>query len=132
MKPHARRLALVVSAAAMLGACAELRDMMRESQRPEVVAEGAGMPEAAGKPATAGGQPISAEAPREADVSEIIKGTGKFIDRKAAARRAVSVTPTGDITLNFADADILFLRGLSVLRLPSPKRSPGFARAGGE
>ena len=106
MKPHARRLALVVSAAAMLGACAELRDMMRESQRPEVVAEGAGMAEAAGKPATAGDQPIAAEAPREADVSEIIRGTGKFIDRKAAARSAVAVTPTGDITLNFADADI--------------------------
>ena len=106
MKPHARRLALVVSAAAMLGACAELRDMMRESQRPEVAAEGAGMAEAAGKPATAGDQPIAAEAPREADVSEIIKGTGKFIDRKAAARSAVAVTPTGDITLNFADADI--------------------------
>ena len=61
MKPHARRLALVVSAAAMLGACAELRDMMRESQRPEVVAEGAGMAEAAGKPATAGDQPIAAD-----------------------------------------------------------------------
>ncbi|MFB3149578.1 MAG: type II secretion system secretin GspD, partial [Alphaproteobacteria bacterium] len=67
---------------------------------------GAGMAEAAGKPATAGDPPIAAEAPREADVSEIIRGTGKFIDRKAAARSAVAVTPTGDITLNFADADI--------------------------
>ncbi len=91
---------LFVAAAAMLGACAELREMMRDE--PGRAEQRAGAPEAAAKPATAEGQPISAEAPREADVSEVIKGTGKFIDRKAAARVAVSVTPTGDITLNFA------------------------------
>ena len=107
MGTHARRLTLIVLAAAMLGACAELREMMRESQRPEVAAEkGAGAPEAAGKSATAEGEILFGQKAGEADVSEVITGTGRFIDRKAAARSAVSVTPTGDITLNFADADI--------------------------
>ena len=106
MGTQARRLALVVSAAAMLGACAELRDMLHDEPGPRVAEEGAGAPEAAGKPATGEGQVLTGQKAGEADVSEVITGTGKFIDRKAAARGAVSVTPTGDITLNFADADI--------------------------
>ncbi|MCH7711884.1 MAG: type II secretion system protein GspD, partial [Proteobacteria bacterium] len=103
---HAQRLALVVSAAVMLGACAELRDMMRDEPDPGRVEQRAGAAEAAGKPVTAEGQVLGGQKAGEADVSEVIRGTGRFIDRKAAARSAVSVTPTGDITLNFADADI--------------------------
>ncbi len=89
----------------MLGACAELRDMLRDEPGSGVVEQRAEAPKAA-IPGPGEGQPIRQEGLGEADVSEVIKGTGKFIDRKAAARRAVSVTPTGDITLNFADADI--------------------------
>ncbi|MCH9052782.1 MAG: type II secretion system secretin GspD [Proteobacteria bacterium] len=90
----------------MLGACAELRDMMRDEPGPGRVEQRAGAAEAAGKPVTAEGQVLGGQKAGEADVSEVIRGTGRFIDRKAAARSAVSVTPTGDITLNFADADI--------------------------
>ncbi|MCH8196826.1 MAG: type II secretion system secretin GspD [Proteobacteria bacterium] len=105
MGTQARRLALVVSAAAMLGACAELREMMRDEPGPRVAEQRAEAPEAA-IPGPGEGPPFSQEGLGEAGVSEVITGTGKFIDRKAATRRAVSVTPTGDITLNFADADI--------------------------
>ncbi len=102
---HAQRLALVVSAAAMLGACAELRDMLRDEPGSAIAEQRAGAPEVR-IPGPGEGPPFTKKGPGEAGVSEVITGTGKFIDRKAAARGAVTVTPTGDITLNFADADI--------------------------
>jgi general secretion pathway protein D len=89
----------------MLGACAELRDSMRDEPGSGTVEQRAEASEA-GTPGPGVGQILTKQTAGEADVSEVITGTGKFIDRGAATRRAVSVTPAGDITLNFADADI--------------------------
>ena len=88
----------------MLGACAELREMMRDEPGSAIAEQRAEAPEVR-IPGPGEGPPF-AKGPGEAGISEVITGTGKFIDRKAATRRAVTVTPTGDITLNFADADI--------------------------
>ena len=46
-----------------------------------------------------------AEGPESPSV-ELYPGTGIFVDRTIAARRMISVDEQGDITLNFADADL--------------------------
>ena len=89
----------------MLGACAELREMMRDEPGPAIAEQRADAPEAR-MPGPGEGQILAGQKAARADVSEVITGTGRFIDRKAATRRAVTVNPAGDITLNFADADI--------------------------
>ncbi|MDH5748311.1 MAG: type II secretion system secretin GspD, partial [Rhodospirillales bacterium] len=50
-------------------------------------------------------KPPSDQAPPRTK-AEVIPGTGKFVKPNAAALRSVTTTTSGDITLNFADADL--------------------------
>ncbi|MEE8274647.1 MAG: type II secretion system secretin GspD [Alphaproteobacteria bacterium] len=70
-------------------------------------AEGRRTTEPASDASAATGSAIEAEAAAAPGVTQgLYPGTGVFIDPSAAARRAVAVTPEGDITINFADADV--------------------------
>ncbi len=95
-------LSALVAAAVAVTSCAEIKRLVDRSSEPV-----AASPTLSGSPAARQEASDGAEARRKkAREPTIVKGTGQFIDAKAAALPQFEVTKTGDVILNFAGADI--------------------------
>ena len=101
----ATRLILVASVALMLGACASVQTQQAAvpaaSTTPAVTT--ATLPAEASRDVAETAEALPPEASLE---EKIYRGTGKFINTKAASRAQRVVIKDGDITLNFESADI--------------------------
>ncbi|MEE8279321.1 MAG: hypothetical protein V3R55_01290, partial [Alphaproteobacteria bacterium] len=101
------RLFFSLGMAVLLTACEDFKVVIEPDEPAEQVAEAPAAAAGTGAPAVAeAGQlapPAAGAAPREPGV---YPGTGRFIKRRAAARPPVGFTAEGDVTLNFADADV--------------------------
>ncbi len=94
-------LALVVAAVAATS-CADIKRLVERPSKPVVASA---TPPAL--PPTDQAATVSPDArPNEQIEPKVVKGTGRFIDPKAASLPRVEVTKEGDVILNFAGADI--------------------------
>ncbi|MEE8560046.1 MAG: type II secretion system secretin GspD, partial [Alphaproteobacteria bacterium] len=101
------RLFFSLGMAVLLTACEDFKVVIEPDEPAEQVAEAPAAAAGTGAPAVVeAGQlapPAAGAAPRKPGV---YPGTGRFIKRRAAARPPVGFTAEGDVTLNFADADV--------------------------
>ena len=101
------RLFFSLGMAVLLTACEDFKVVIEPDEPAEQAAEAPAAAAGTGAPAVAeAGQlapPAAGAAPRKPG---IYPGTGRFISRRAAARPPVGFTAEGDVTLNFADADV--------------------------
>ena len=96
-------MALVV--AAVVTSCAELRSLVERPSKPVVASQTLPALSPVEQAAT-----VSPEAPPGDETEQVerkvVKGSGQFVNLKAASLPPVEVTKEGDVILNFAGADI--------------------------